>query len=338
MSRFKKFLIVYHQEDNDGIISGAMYYDYLTRVKGVSAENIVLAPSTYSNIVSNLKLDDKKDAFAYIKSFNEVMFTDISLNRIDLFKQLIELSNDKNADFRLKWIDHHKPVIESMNNVFPNLKTEVVGIRNTSHSAIYLMYKFLYPSRFMPLIYQILSAWDSWTYDENIDKEKADYVNKAITARLELNFDKAVKFVQETERDPYDRENKIPKIYYKEGEAISKYLTVSDSELIKNFGDFGWSLEKVKGELESAVAIFNQGSSNSIMFSSCKDRVQHGIVFKKKPDWGWSVSLYNTNDECDFDCGEYLKQKYNGGGHSGAAGCIITDEQFNKIIENGKIL
>jgi nanoRNase/pAp phosphatase (c-di-AMP/oligoRNAs hydrolase) len=68
------------------------------------------------------------------------------------------------------------------------------------------------------------------------------------------------------------------------------------------------------------------------MFKSVADKVGHGIVFKHRPDSNWVVSLYNTNIEETFHCGDYLKEKYGGGGHQGAAGCTLTQEQFISVL------
>ena len=68
------------------------------------------------------------------------------------------------------------------------------------------------------------------------------------------------------------------------------------------------------------------------MFNSVKDKVKNGIIFKRMPDGNWSISLYNTNLDDTFHCGEYLKENYNGGGHIGAAGCQVSEEKFKRML------
>ena len=46
---------------------------------------------------------------------------------------------------------------------------------------------------------------------------------------------------------------------------------------------------------------------------------------------------YNTNDNDDFHCGKYLKEKYKGGGHAGAAGCTISEKDFIKVLKNTQL-
>ena len=64
---------------------------------------------------------------------------------------------------------------------------------------------------------------------------------------------------------------------------------------------------------------------------------QNGIVFKRTPTGDWTVSLYNVNDWDDFHCGEYLKNKYKGGGHLGAAGATISQAKFIKMLKTKEI-
>ena len=65
--------------------------------------------------------------------------------------------------------------------------------------------------------------------------------------------------------------------------------------------------------------------------------IRHGLVFKHHPNGNWVLSMYNINDDEEFHCGEFLKEKYNGGGHKGAAGCTLTQEQFIEILKNKRI-
>lgn len=327
-----RYLIVYHQEDNDGIISGAMFYDYILNrhAEPAKKENIVLAPSTYATINKNLKLDEGDD---YINSFDVVVFTDISMNDVKKFKSIL-----KNENFGTIWVDHHKPIIDvvSMDKTFD----DVHGIRDTKHSALYNMFVYLYgKEKYMPQIYKILSAWDSWSYEaEGISKEFADIINKAITAKLELNFEKAVEFVKEQEKDPLDKKHKIFDQYWYEGKAIVSYLNTCNNEMIRTYGDFGWrvgsnsSLNNDKHNKANAIALFTQGQTNSLMFEQYKDKYEHGIVFKKLPNYTYAISLYNLNDDSEFDCGAYLKEKYNGGGHKGAAGCTVPVEVVDEML------
>jgi nanoRNase/pAp phosphatase (c-di-AMP/oligoRNAs hydrolase) len=68
-----------------------------------------------------------------------------------------------------------------------------------------------------------------------------------------------------------------------------------------------------------------------------KKGIRHGLVFKHQPDGNWVLSMYNINDNDNFHCGDFLRAKYNGGGHKGAAGCTLDEKTFIKILKNKRI-
>ena len=65
--------------------------------------------------------------------------------------------------------------------------------------------------------------------------------------------------------------------------------------------------------------------------------IEIGLVFKHSPNTKWTLSMYNVRDEYWFHCGEFLKERYNGGGHKGAAGCTLTQEQFIEILKKREL-
>ena len=107
-------------------------------------------------------------------------------------------------------------------------------------------------------------------------------------------------------------------------------VNLNVKNLIKTYGDFTWT---VGPDNRSAFALFIQKPTNSQIFSSCKERVQNGIVFKRLTDGMWAISLYNPIDTHEFHCGKFLQEYYHGGGHEGAAGAQITEDEFIKILK-----
>ena len=115
---------------------------------------------------------------------------------------------------------------------------------------------------------------------------------------------------------------------YSFGDIILTSKQQENERLINNCGDFSWTVDG-----REACALFIQGVSSSQIFDSAKDKVKNGIVFKRMTDGNWGISLYNTNLDDTFNCGEYLKKHYNGGGHIGAAGCQITESKFKRMLK-----
>ena len=231
----------------------------------------------------------------------------------------------------LVWIDHHKPMIDnSISKGFDDIK----GIRDTKHSALYNAFKYLYPTHNIPELFKLLSAWDSWSYDaEGIDFDLCKYINIGVNNIYNLNPDFIINYVYLLIYiyNDYINPPDIDELY-EIGKFEAKILDRTYENNVKAYGDFSWT---VNGR--TACAMFIQGPSNSQMFKVCKDKVQNGIVFKRLPDSNWALSLYNTDNQHDFHCGEYLKKHFNGGGHEGAAGCQISEELFINILKQKKI-
>ena len=316
----EQYLIIYHKEDNDGLFSMAIIYNYLITEKNINKDSVKLFGADYNDL-DKLSLDDD-----IIKNSTHIYISDVSFDTVEKMIQLKEMFGEN-----LVWIDHHKPMIDnSISKGFDDIK----GIRDTKHSALYNAFKYLYPTYDIPELLKILSAWDSWSYDaEGIDFDLCRYVNIGVNNKFNLNPDSIINYVClliYTYAD-YINSPDIDK-FYEIGKFEANILDRTYENNVKAYGDFSWT---VNGR--TACAMFIQGPSNSQMFKVCKDKIQNGIVFKRLPDSNWTLSLYNTDNQHDFHCGEYLKKHFNGGGHEGAAGCQISEELFINILKQKKI-
>ena len=316
----EQYLIIYHKEDNDGLFSMAIIYNYLIIEKNINKDNIKLFGADYNDL-DKLSLDDD-----IIKNSTHIYISDISFDTVEKMIQLKEMFGEN-----LVWIDHHKPMIDnSISKGFDDIN----GLRDTKHSALYNAFKYLYPTHDIPELFKLLSAWDSWSYDaEGIDFDLCKYINIGVNNIYNLNPDFIINYVYLLIYiyNDYINPPDIDELY----EIVkfeAKILDRTYENNVKAYGDFSWT---VNGR--TACAMFIQGPSNSQMFKVCKDKVQNGIVFKRLPDSNWALSLYNTNNQHDFHCGEYLKKHFNGGGHEGAAGCQISEELFINILKQKKI-
>ena len=317
----QQYLIIYHKEDNDGLFSMAIIYNYLITEKCVSKDNIKLFGADYNDL-EKLSFEDD-----IVKDSDYIYISDVSFDTVEKMMQLKEMFGDN-----LVWIDHHKPMIDnSISKGFDDIK----GIRDTKHSALYNAFKYLYPTQEMPELFKVLSAWDSWSYEaEGIDFDLCRYVNIGANNKFNLNPDFIINYVYfliYTYGDNINVFEPIEKLR-EIGEFEARVLDRTYENNVKAYGDFSWT---VNGR--TACAMFIQGPSNSQMFKICKDKIQNGIVFKRLPNSNWVLSLYNTDNQHDFHCGEYLKEHFHGGGHEGAAGCQISEETFIELLKNKSI-
>jgi len=347
----KKYLIIYHKEDNDGVFSGALFYDYLINRMGCKLEDLCFIGADY-NMLAEFSKDNKVEDLH--KDFENLIMTDISFNDVSYMKKLWkEFGNN------FIWCDHHAPIIKAS---FENRFSDAPGIRDTKRSAILNVWKFLYDQfdeaynlKKVPELLRILSGWDSWSYErEGYDFEYVRNINKAVTVKYGLKLGEARKLVHDlvdvyfngvTGDNMYvtDKDAPLIKELHEFGKQLNEYDDQVMRDIIEKSGDRTWKLaiwneDKQEFSYRNACAIFHQGASNSTFFKSLiNTNIKNGIVFKHQPNGNWVVSLYNVNNDDIFHCGEFMKRSYNGGGHAGAAGCTLTIPQFIKVLKT-KIL
>ena len=321
-----KVLIIYHKEDNDGVFSAAIAAEYV-RMQNEDAK-IDFIPADYAILA---KVSPAMVSH-WATTYDSVIMTDVSFNDVNMMKKLASEAGNK-----FVWIDHHAPVIKASlgKNGFAN----VSGERYVDRSAILLAWKFFfdpidedYLSGKVPYILRILSAWDSFTFDkEGIDKDFAYDVNVGVTNYYKLDVNSARSFIRGIIENG---ENAADVTYLMEmGHTINQARKWQMKNIIENSGDFNWIVNGAR----SAVALFLQMPTSSVDFMSVIGKVENAVVFKRKATGEWVVSLYNVNDKDTFHCGEYLKEKYNGGGHVGAAGCTLSEKQFIDILHKRSI-
>lgn len=347
----KKYLIIYHKEDNDGVFSGALFYDYLINRMGCKLEDLCFLGADY-NMLAEFSKDNKVEDLH--KDFENLIMTDISFNDVSYMKKLW-----KEFGSNFVWCDHHAPIIKAS---FENHFDDVPGVRDTKRSAILNVWKFLYDQfdeayneKKVPELLRILSGWDSWSYErEGYEFEYVRNINKAVTVNYELKLGEARKLVHDlyvvyVEHQPSGKMSEVFKDgslieqLHETGKKLNEYDDQVMRDIIEKSGDRTWKLaiwneDKQEFSYRNACTIFHQGQSNSTFFKSLIDtNCQNGIVFKHQPNGNWVVSLYNVKDGDSFHCGEFMKRSYKGGGHAGAAGCTLTEAQFIKVLKS-KIL
>lgn len=354
-----KKLIIYHREDNDGVFSGALFYDYLINKLNVSTDDIITLPADYallSKFSENHTVEDLHE------KYDTVIMTDISFNDTTYMKKLF---NEFGNNFI--WCDHHKPIIDES---FKSNFNDVIGVRNTQKSAILCVYEFLYdtfnevystinkePAENFPEFLRILSGWDSWSYErEGYDFEYVRNVNKGTTLYFDLDMDKALDVIHKIissyhNQDDYndgwtkDNEYELIKKMHNIGKDLNDYDDKTMENIIKTSGDCSWEIyvyddDKGRSLYRETCVIFHQGASNSQMFKILKKinpKIKNGLIFKHNPSGEWTISLYNIYEDDWFHCGEYLKRTFGGGGHAGAAGATLSENEFIKVLKDKAI-
>lgn len=347
-----KYLLIYHCEDNDGLFSAAIFYDYLISKLCIKESEIKLLGSTYNSLEAFANQNPIKNLK---EQYDSIIMTDISFNA-NYMKQLYEEYNNK-----FIWLDHHSPIIKAS---YENNFYECNGVRDTNKSAILCVYEYLYdafnevystinkkPHSKFPELFRILSGYDSWSYErEGYEFDYVRNVNKGATIKYNLEFNKILEVVHNIievyqNGNPSGtlsaifKDNTLINELHDFGKSLNDYDDICNENIIKTAGDKTWNIilhDKDKGRplYKHACAIFHQGPTNSTMFKSIRNTdISQGLVFKHCTNGNWVLSMYNINDNDWFHCGEFLKERYNGGGHKGAAGCTLSEEQFINILK-----
>lgn len=333
----KQYLIIYHQEDNDGVLSCVILKHYLMNNLSVEETEIELLPATYNllNTIQKTKAHEQ-----WLKDFKHIIMTDISFNDSNMMVWLKDNFKDN-----FTWFDHHAPIIKE--SITKNFDT-VNGIRSSHDSAIYHVWTYLYDpfkEREVPKVIKLLSAWDSWTYErEGIDAEYCRAFNKGFTICSKLSVKWWMKHMQLVMGDSQDNSDEINEIL-KAGLNKIEEEDNENKDMLRVNGDATWTVNGIP-----TIMVVTSGQTSSYMFRSLKkdnpdkDSLQIGAVFKHCNNGNWTLSLYNIYDwkgdrtnKFYFHCGEYLKLKYNGGGHEGAAGCTIDVDQFYFMLKSKTI-
>lgn len=309
-----KFFIIYHKDDNDGVFSGALL-KYFCDKKNFNSE----AKGYDYKGLDSYGMEDIKNG-----KYDFIFMTDICFTNFENFEKL----NERGIQVTL--MDHHAPKLKALEDPKYNF---IAGERTAKHSAIWNTYKWLYGAQ-IPLLFRYLSAWDSWTFGSDISFEDCRNVNIGVYERFNLDFGKIYDYIKDLlESKTIEEQKQDIEDFKKAGKVINSYLDILNKNALKENGDYSW---KVGGK--SAAAVFNSMPSSSVIFSSLKGtKYKRGIVFKHNTGNYWTISLYNVNDEDDFDCGEYMENYYGGGGHHGAAGCQMTESEFLKLLKHKKL-
>jgi oligoribonuclease NrnB/cAMP/cGMP phosphodiesterase (DHH superfamily) len=318
----KKCLIIYHKDDNDGVVSCCIAYHHVTKGWSIPKENIDLLGADYNTLAEFQKKHTPKDLHS---EYETVIVTDISFNDANYMKALYDEFGDG-----FLWFDHHMPIIYASHKLGFD---KALGIRDTGNSALLNAWKFFYHEN-PPYLLRILSAYDSWTYErEGLSLDYVKKVNTGFTEITDLKVSKVLPIVDSLVdayviRKKEVDDNFFVNQYFNYGATIEEYERNKSKRILDNEGDTSWRVISDDGTVRTACAIFHQGPTNSQMFDSVKESCQNGIVFKHQKNGNWIVSLYNCENDPSFHCGDFMSSNYYGGGHAGAAGCTLTEDQM----------
>ena len=348
-----KALVIYHREDNDGLLSGAILYRYIEMVLQRQYPDMKLSVKPYGVNYAELTTlwqeheayrRSGKDGSQFNKwsqirkwdlNYDYVIMTDISFNEVEAMNFMYENWGD-----HFIWCDHHAPIIKQANDhIFGSAK----GLRDTQCSAILCAWRYTHPDVPAPDDFVRLSDYDSWQwvnkeeYKTPEGKDRLFAFNTGVTRSSNLKFQWFLDLLDRLDNNPagflscmYDCQSY--------GELLLGLDYERTDRAINSHGDTSWTFNGEKACVLFTTDRFNSDSFvHAIAGNILEPDTLHGITFKREKDGRWILSAYNTAEDLDTHCGEYLKFHYNGGGHKGAAGCTLSEDQVIEMLKTHKI-
>ena len=295
----KKILVIYHRVDYDGLCSMAVTKSALLKLNPDRA---------YIEIFGYNYGDDCLDIDTIIASQDEIYLVDISFPAADMLK----LANSGKAT----WIDHHiTQITESQECGFDKMP----GLRVNGTAACELCWNYFYPGVEVPLGILYMSHYDTWRHDIYSWDDIILPYQYGLRAEYSLN---APKFYSQFE---YLLQN-VDKII-SQGTGVLKYLKSAWKGCVK-----GYAFDVlVAGKYKGICMLTNTFGSSQ--FDSVKDQYDVYVCVNRKEADLYNFSIY-TNENCEFNAGEFMKACYNGGGHKSAAGGKLSLNQFIRLVHD----
>lgn len=355
--RKKKYLIIYHKEDADGLVSAAIIFNYILYKLHNGDDNTIVIDTfgaTYNELTAMINQYGAANKGMIVDilyhQYDCIFMTDISFNESEVMKLLYNKFKDS-----FVWIDHHFPIIHtSYKEKFDNIP----GKRDTRTSAIGLSYIYCYGDdmfkqldeqiKEIPVIFKQLAGYDSFNWEyHGCTFEECYNVNKGFEYLTKLDFDIILIKVKNilSSRDNTSLLYNIKNDYYDKGKEIAEYEDEHWNNIIKTSGDDTFVIDGKYGPERKTLVLVMQGKTCSTYFKSLINTdIKNVVVFKRVPNPKdnkvWTASVYNIRREDDeeFNVGMYLKKRYKyAGGHRGCGGFSATNTQFNKIFKTHKI-
>lgn len=293
-----KNLIIYHRVDYDGVFSALILKKWCKKF----GKEVELLGWNYGDDVPTIDPDN----------YEKILMGDISFPPT----LMMWLANTG----KLIWFDHHHTAIEDSKKFKYD---SVKGHREIGISAAEICWKFCFDDN-IPRLIGLLSSYDVW------NKDRFDWENDVIPLQDGLKLEYGLK-VDKIDPDFDDMLVNQSALDYliKVGQKIGSYNKQRWTSSVKNHA----FKILIDGRIPGICMIGTEFTSR--VFESVEDNFDTFCVANISRVTGFSVSLYTQR--LDFNCGEYMKKNFNGGGHKGAAGGTMDFSQFTRLIKDRRL-
>lgn len=305
-----KVLVIYHKVDYDGVFS-LMLAKYALH-HSPEVESVEALGYNYGEPIPEIPYD-----------YDQVVMVDISFPP-EFMMELMKRNTEGIQE--IIWIDHH---ITAINDSEKHGYNNLPGLRFDGQAAVENTWEYYWEGQEAPAIIQLLGTYDVW------NKSRYDWEGLV----LPLQFALKAKYSFDLERIWDD----LPDLLTADIPGLEPLI--SSGALILNYLRGQWKSAvrhysfpcTVAGKYSGLACLSTEYSSN--LFGEETKNYDVCIVLNFNPLNGmFKTSMYvDPERDTDFHAGEYMKSKFGGGGHRGAAGGQVPIEDFINLLTNGEI-
>lgn len=277
-----------------------------------------------------------------LSEYNRVILVDISFPKDEMLALNLRLGE------KLIWIDHHQRTVNEVNAYLIEKGIPMEGMVTEDgelKAACELAWEYFFPKETMPEIVRLLGRYDcfgSFGTDEERKVIEFQYGARECITNYEEAYEKLIQCTRVKESEYWRLQAQVVVGQIKEkGKSIYDYLCTEAQQVYQNGFDISIqqdpdpkdpnNFEPPRRNGWAKFICINKERFNAINFGI--DYHAQGYdgqaCFFRTKDGKWSFSFYSQT----VDCSAIAKQ-FGGGGHKGAAGCVVNDETMLKIINS----
>lgn len=309
-----KAIIVYHRADFDGIGSMLVAHQALS-MEDPDIDTIDLKGWNYGDEVPNVTTELGAE-------YDIIIMVDISFPP----EAMMELVDLQKVGVNTFWIDHH---ITAINDSIKYGYDVLPGLRYNGVAAIENTWEFFFPKQPAPAVVQLLGTYDVW------NKTRYDWEGLVLPLQFALRAKYGLSITDISQDWPTLVTSSFDELepLIESGRLILSFLRRNWESVVKNYS---WEVI-VDGKYRGIACMSTEFSSN--LFGEKSKEYDVMIVIDWYPkNQMFKTSMYVDPDrESAFSAGEYMKEHYRGGGHKGAAGGQLTQDEFLRLINDCQI-
>lgn len=319
-----KTACVYHAIDLDGWMSAAIvkhWFESTQMIKSDAIHTIEFISYNYGQPLPGLA------------DYDQVILVDIS------FPKEIMLELNVRLGEKLIWIDHHQRTVNEVNAYIIEHGIPMEGLVTEDgelKAACELAWEYFFPKETMPELVRLLGRYDCFGHMGTPEERKVvefQYGARECISSYEEAYQKLshCTHVKESEYWLLQAQVIVAQILEK-GRSIYGYLCTEAKQVYQNGFDINIDLdpEYRTGKISKFICI-NKERFNAINFGIDYHALGYDgqACFHRMKDGKWSFSFYSQTVDCSV-----IAKLFGGGGHKGAAGCVVNDETMLKIINS----